>query len=110
MADQVTVTDMALNAVQGITVSIDNGKTSADGRFTGTVAVAESVAPGTYTITVTETANSAVKASATLTVTAKPTPSVTVEPASVVQGGPAVTLAGTGFHASADVAANSASS
>ncbi|MFF4223191.1 hypothetical protein ACFYZH_10035 [Streptomyces abikoensis] len=109
MADQVTVTDAAANAVQGIIVSIDNGKSGADGHFTGTVTVAESVAPGTYTITVSETANSTVKASAALTVTAKPTPSVTVAPASAVQGGPAVTLAGTGFHATADLTSNATS-
>ncbi|GAA2916965.1 hypothetical protein GCM10020221_11270 [Streptomyces thioluteus] len=103
MADQVTVTDAGLTPIPGITVSINNGRTDGDGKFSGTVTVADTVPPGTYTITVTETANASIKATASLLVTAKPSPSVTVAPTSVVQGGPAVTITGTGFHQSADV-------
>ncbi|MFE7313811.1 DUF1833 family protein [Streptomyces sp. NPDC057555] len=100
---KINVLDADAKAVEGITVSLDNGRSTADGRVSGTVSVAETVAAGTYTITVTETGNPRVHASATLTVTAVPTPELTVSPASIVQGGEAVKLAGTGFHTDADM-------
>ncbi|WP_030372895.1 hypothetical protein [Streptomyces rimosus] len=108
MPKKITVMNADLQAVTGITVSIDNNKTDSEGKVSGTVAVADSVAAGTYTITVSETEDSKVHASATLTVTAKPTPKLTVSPATAAAGGEAVSLAGTGFHASVDVTAESA--
>ncbi|MFE7113939.1 hypothetical protein ACFU99_00720 [Streptomyces sp. NPDC057654] len=103
---KVAVLDANLNAVEGIVVTIDNNKTDDKGSLSGTVTVAESVPAGAYTVTVTETADSTVHASATLTVTAKPTPKVAVSPASF-QGGGTATLSGTGFHTSAAMTADS---
>ncbi|MFK0295477.1 hypothetical protein ACIQU6_34100 [Streptomyces sp. NPDC090442] len=105
---KINVLDANAKPVEGITVSLDNDRSTADGRVSGTVSVAESVAAGTYTITVTETDNPRVHASATLTVTAAPTPELTVTPTSTAQGGEAVKLTGKGFHADAAVNATSA--
>ncbi|MEU7149721.1 hypothetical protein AB0B15_17055 [Streptomyces sp. NPDC045456] len=110
MPKTVEVVDANAQAVEGITVSLDNGRSTADGRVSGTVSVAETVPAGAYTITVTETGNPKVHASATLTVSAAPTPELTASPTSVAQGGEAVKITGTGFHADAEVNATSAAS
>ncbi|MEF3112422.1 hypothetical protein [Streptomyces chrestomyceticus] len=107
MPKTVDVVDANAKSVEGITVSLDNGRSTSDGRVSGTVSVAETVPAGAYTITITETGNPRVRASATLTVTAAPTPELTASPTSVVQGGEAVKVTGTGFHADAEVSAAS---